>query len=187
MSFVFVSGNAALDFAGTLKWRRSDLEELLNSPRDLEVWAAEAGIITTPLAISDVEFAELIGLREAIYRMVTTEMAGSAPLDVDVDVVNKKLEGRTPRLRLEGADLIRAGDSSSLATSIATAAAELLAGDEKSKLKECGRENCTRIFIDRSRSGTRTWCGMEECGNRIKAANYRSRRKAKSGQLTAVS
>lgn len=187
MSFVFVSGNAALDFVGTLKWRRSDLEELLNSPGDLEVWAAEAGIITTPLAVSDDEFAELLGLREAIYRMVIAEMAGSKLADADVEVVNEKLEGGTPHLRLEGADLIRAGDASNLATSLATAAAELLSGDEKSKLKECGRENCTRIFIDRSRSGTRTWCGMEECGNRIKAANYRSRRKAKSGQLTAAS
>jgi len=187
MSFVFVSGNAALDFIGTLKWRRSDLEELLNSPHDLEVWAAEAGIITTPLAVSDDDFAQLLGLREALYRMVTTYMAGSALPDPDVRIVNKKLEGRTPHLRLKGADLIRSGDATSLATSIATAAVELLTGDEKSKLKECGRENCTRIFIDRSRSGTRTWCGMEECGNRIKAANYRSRRKAKSEQLAAVS
>ncbi|MFJ5955245.1 CGNR zinc finger domain-containing protein [Paenarthrobacter sp. NPDC092416] len=187
MGFVFVSGNAALDFVGTLKWRRSDLEELLNLPGDVGVWADEAGIITTPLAVSDDEFVELLGLREAIYRMVTSEMAGLPLQDADVQALNKKLEGRIPRLRFEAGGLIRTGDASSLATSIATAAAELLSGDERSKLKECGRENCTRIFIDRSRSGTRTWCGMEECGNRIKAANYRSRRKARTEQLTTAS
>ncbi|MFC3987030.1 CGNR zinc finger domain-containing protein [Actinoplanes siamensis] len=37
---------------------------------------------------------------------------------------------------------------------------------------------CTRLFIDRSRGGTRTWCGMAECGNRIKARQCRARKAA---------
>lgn len=181
MSFVFVSGNLALDFIGTLKWRRSELEELLKAPADLEAWAYEAGVINTPLKISDRDFEALLSFREAVYRMVTGELTGSPLPDQDVKTLNSKLDARVPRLRLEQGELIRSGDAASLAASIATAAAELLTGEDKARLKECGRENCTRVFIDRSRSGTRTWCGMEECGNRIKAANYRSRRKARSG------
>ncbi|WP_240630384.1 CGNR zinc finger domain-containing protein [Specibacter cremeus] len=61
---------------------------------------------------------------------------------------------------------------------MATSAAELLAGEDKARLKECGRQSCTRVFIDRSRGGNRIWRGMEACGNRVKAANYRSRRRA---------
>ncbi|GAB2965838.1 hypothetical protein LWP59_22755 [Amycolatopsis acidiphila] len=34
LSFVFVSGNLALDLAGTLKWRRDEPEELLTAPAD---------------------------------------------------------------------------------------------------------------------------------------------------------
>lgn len=184
MSFIFVSGNLALDFIGTLKWRRSDLEELLKSPTDLTSWALESGVITSPFEVSDAEYEDLLGFREAIYRMVSSELAGSPLSDTDVQTLNMKLEARAPHLRLEHGKLIRTGDAASLAASTAIAAAELLTSEDRARLKECGRENCTRVFIDRSRSGTRTWCGMEECGNRIKAANYRSRRKARSGAVS---
>jgi predicted RNA-binding Zn ribbon-like protein len=184
MSFIFVSGNLALDFIGTLKWRRSDLEELLNVPADVAAWAHESGVITTPFEVSDAEFEALLGFRETIYRLVSGELAGSPLPDTDVETLNMKLEARTPHVRLEHGELIRTGDAANLAASIAIAAAELLTSEDRARLKECGRENCTRVFIDRSRSGTRTWCGMEECGNRIKAANYRSRRKARTGSVT---
>ncbi|TQS31244.1 CGNR zinc finger domain-containing protein [Microbispora sp. KK1-11] len=51
------------------------------------------------------------------------------------------------------------------------------AGVSSARVRECARPECTRLFVDRSRGGTRHWCGMEECGNRVKAANYRSRKK----------
>jgi predicted RNA-binding Zn ribbon-like protein len=44
--------------------------------------------------------------------------------------------------------------------------------------RECERPACTRLFVDRSRGGTRAWCGMAECGNRVKAADYRARKAA---------
>lgn len=184
MSFVFISGNLALDFVGTLKWRRSDPEELLKSPADAAVWARESGVITSPLEVSDTEFEDLLSFRETIYRMVTNQLAGSPLPDTDAETLNMKLEARVPQLRLEDGELVRTGDANSLAASIAVAAAELLTSEDRARLKECGREDCTRVFIDRSRSGTRTWCGMEECGNRIKAANYRSRRKARTGSAS---
>ncbi|WP_236051610.1 CGNR zinc finger domain-containing protein [Nonomuraea cypriaca] len=64
----------------------------------------------------------------------------------------------------------------------ARSAAELLSEMGESRVRECARPECTRIFVDRSRGGKRQWCGMEECGNRIKAANYRSRK----SRLTAT-
>lgn len=50
--------------------------------------------------------------------------------------------------------------------------------DRHACLKECGRPGCTRLYLDRSRGARRTWCGMEACGNRVKAAAYRARRQA---------
>jgi predicted RNA-binding Zn ribbon-like protein len=184
MSYIFVSGNLALDFIGTLKWRRSEREELLASPADAAAWARASGVINTPFEVSDTEFEALLSFREAIYRMVSSELAGAQLPDADVETLNGKLDAGTPHLRLEQGELIRTGDATSLAASIAIAAAELLTSEDRDRLKECGRENCTRVFIDRSRSGTRTWCGMEECGNRIKAANYRSRRKARTESVS---
>nr|WP_281353719.1 CGNR zinc finger domain-containing protein [Phytoactinopolyspora mesophila] len=51
-------------------------------------------------------------------------------------------------------------------------------GDPQACLKECGRAGCTRVYLDRSRGARRTWCGMDECGNRVKAAAYRARMRA---------
>ncbi|MFD0523312.1 CGNR zinc finger domain-containing protein [Paractinoplanes durhamensis] len=47
------------------------------------------------------------------------------------------------------------------------------------RLRECERPACTRVFLDRSRAGTRSWCGMAECGNRVKAREYRARKAAR--------
>nr|WP_272918512.1 CGNR zinc finger domain-containing protein [Nocardiopsis alba] len=52
--------------------------------------------------------------------------------------------------------------------------------DPEVALKECGRPDCTRLYLDRSRGARRTWCGMDECGNRVKAAAYRARRRART-------
>jgi predicted RNA-binding Zn ribbon-like protein len=61
---------------------------------------------------------------------------------------------------------------------VARAALELFGAQRDALVKQCGRETCTRVYIDRSRGGRRTWCGMAECGDRVKAANYRRRKRS---------
>lgn len=61
--------------------------------------------------------------------------------------------------------------------SVARSAAELLGGPDAARIRQCEREPCTRLYVDLSRGGTRRWCDMRECGNREKAATFRSRRR----------
>ena len=42
-----------------------------------------------------------------------------------------------------------------------------------SRLKACPGEGCAWAFYDRSRNGSRTWCSMAVCGNRVKTRRYR--------------
>ncbi|PZG09277.1 CGNR zinc finger domain-containing protein [Nonomuraea aridisoli] len=176
MSFLFVSGNLALDFAGTLKWRRGEPEELLAAPADLGRWAVEAGVTTERPSVGAADLRRLRALREAVYRLVTSAMHGRPWPDDDLRLVNAEAEGAPPRLRLTPAGVVRSGDAGALASAVARSAAELLGEIGGLRVRECAREECTRIFVDRSRGGNRQWCGMEECGNRVKVANYRSRR-----------
>jgi predicted RNA-binding Zn ribbon-like protein len=81
----------------------------------------------------------------------------------------------TPQLTLTGR-LAEATPEQALAT-VARQAVELLSGPDVPLLKECGNPECTRVYIDRSRGMRRQWCGMESCGNKIKAAAYRARKK----------
>lgn len=44
------------------------------------------------------------------------------------------------------------------------------------RLKACTDEGCQWAFFDSTRNRSRTWCSMEECGNREKTRRYRQRR-----------
>ena len=45
------------------------------------------------------------------------------------------------------------------------------------RLKACTDEGCQWAFFDTTRNRSRTWCSMEECGNREKTRRYRARTK----------
>ena len=40
------------------------------------------------------------------------------------------------------------------------------------RIRRCAHPACVLWFHDTSRNGTRRWCSMETCGNRIKAGRY---------------
>lgn len=44
------------------------------------------------------------------------------------------------------------------------------------RLKACTDDGCQWAFYDATRNRSRTWCSMEECGNREKTRRYRQRK-----------
>lgn len=44
------------------------------------------------------------------------------------------------------------------------------------RLKACTDEGCQWAFFDTTRNRSRTWCSMDECGNKEKTRRYRQRR-----------
>jgi predicted RNA-binding Zn ribbon-like protein len=116
-------------------------------------------------------------VREALYRLVTDRRLGEEFDREALAVVNGAARGTpvTPQLTL-GGRYTEATPEQALAT-VARQAVELLGGPEVPLMKECGNPECTRVYIDRSRGLRRQWCGMESCGNRIKAAAYRARKR----------
>ncbi|MEW2490921.1 CGNR zinc finger domain-containing protein [Streptomyces sp. NPDC048411] len=177
LNHVFVCGHPALDFAATLRARRSSRFEMFVTPERLNAWYLESGLVDTitPGEENDVRAATTV--REAVYRLVTDRRLG-AELDREaLDVVNAAARKVpvTPQLTLTGR-LVEATPEQALAT-VARQAIKLLSGPDVPLMKECGNPECTRVYIDRSRGMRRQWCGMESCGNKIKAAAYRARRK----------
>ncbi|MBC5829577.1 MAG: CGNR zinc finger domain-containing protein [Candidatus Eremiobacteraeota bacterium] len=47
--------------------------------------------------------------------------------------------------------------------------------DQWRRLKACRKHSCLWAFYDRSKNGSRTWCDMAVCGNRVKAQRRRQR------------
>ena len=129
--------------------------------------------------MGEVEFARALDLREAIHRLVRDRIGGLTYDPRALDVVNELAAGSGRRIVLTDSGEAVSGDTRAVLADLARSAIAVLA-DRDLPLKECGRAGCTRIYVDRSRGARRTWCGMDECGNVVKAAAYRARRRGTS-------
>jgi predicted RNA-binding Zn ribbon-like protein len=176
--FSFRSGRPALDFAATLMFRGGPTLELLTDPDALARWALAAGLVDGDLDGPPARSSTAVALREAIYRSGLATIAGRRPALADVDRLNAVAAQPPIVLELipEGT-LRRTGSPPQVLSTIARDAIDLLGGSDAPRLRQCGRDGCTRLFLDRSRAGNRLWCGMRECGNRVNAAAYRARRR----------
>lgn len=174
---LFVSGNLALNFIGTAQERRTTFIERLTSAADLGEWTVAAGILdTAPDCAGALEPA--LRLREAAWRLMQVAVHGAPLADADADrrLLNRHAHGDLPELTLRAdGSVTRGGAIDSALTAIARSAVELLGGPERERLKECGRDACTRLYLDTSRGGSRRWCDMAVCGNRAKGKAFRAR------------
>ncbi|WP_310723015.1 CGNR zinc finger domain-containing protein [Streptomyces sp. N2A] len=177
MDFAFVSGNPALDLAGTVRSRRDEPTDLLAAPADLVRWVAACDELPDRVSADVATFESALSLREAIYRLALDRVLGRPFDPAGLDIVNATAAGPMPTIELSDAGLHVSGDLVAVLSHLARSGIAVLA-DPHACLKECGRTGCTRIYLDRSRGARRTWCGMDECGNRVKAAAYRARRRA---------
>jgi predicted RNA-binding Zn ribbon-like protein len=177
VDFAFVSGNLALDLASTVVSRRDEPIDVLAAPADLERWVAECDGLPAGVTVDFATFESALSLREATYQLALDRVL-DRPFDPgSLEIVNNTAAEPVPTIKLSDAGLHLSGDLLAVLSQIARSGISLLA-DPHACLKECGRAGCTRIYLDRSRGARRTWCGMDECGNRVKAAAYRARRRA---------
>ncbi|WP_232666691.1 CGNR zinc finger domain-containing protein [Pseudonocardia sp. TRM90224] len=176
MDFLFISGDVALDYAGTVAHRRTDHHDLLTSPAELARWSVASGLVAEPPEVDAAAFAEAIDLREAIYRLAFARQAGVRTDGTDRALVNAVAAGVPTAVALTAAgEVHRVGGIDAVLATLARAAVELLGGPLAPSIKECVGGECTRLYVDGSRRGTRRWCDMRECGNRAKAAAFRAR------------
>ena len=181
MDHAFPCGNLSLDFVGSLRARRDESPiEMLTSPARLDSWFAESGIVDGGTTSRPADVKAAIALREAIYSLVSARMAGKtygkAALALVNDVARKP--SVIPQLS-RGGRRTEATPAQAMST-VARDAISILGGPEADLLKECSRPGCTQTYLDTSRGGRREWCAMETCGNKMKAAAYRARKRGSS-------
>lgn len=176
MTFVFVSGNLALDFVGTVQHRRTDALDLLASPQDLSRWIAQAGLVDTPVSVTPEGLERAVRLREAVYRLACAVRDRQSCPETVRELLNREAAAApvTIRLTAEGT-AERVGGLDAVLATLARSAIELVTGPLVHSIKECAAEECTRLYVDRSRRGSRRWCDIRWCGNRAKAASFRAR------------
>ncbi len=170
--YLFVGGDPALDFVNTEIVRDGEPVDLLTDAAALERWLHDAGfgrVRVTPSAFQGAK-----RLRAALRKIV--DGASSS-----VNGINEELRRGQGTLTLRKTDgkyavefQPRDADPRFL---IARAAANFLASADLARIRRCEGTNCILFFYDTTKSGTRRWCSMAGCGNRMKAAAHYRRMK----------
>ena len=165
-----------VDFVNT-----HDLEEQTDSiaePDRLAAWVAEqtCELIAPPEAA---DLARLQALRESLRALLRTHNGGDLD-DERLAPLREAAERSRYRTTFSADGNIEIAPARSDLTGFE---ARLLLAVERlqsqgawPRLKACTDEGCQWAFYDATRNRSRTWCSMEECGNREKTRRYRERR-----------
>ena len=108
--------------------------------------------------------------------------SGSSPTDAFLAEVNSLLLQYPRHTSLRKRDgkvtretLFEPRKPADLWAPIVDATADLLAETESSRIRKC--ESCVVHFFDMSKKGSRRWCSMNICGNKLKVATYQRRKR----------
>lgn len=178
VNHAFPCGTLALDFLGTLRARRNPVPaEKLGTPALLDDWFVESGMLDGAPGADEADLAAAVELREAVYSLVEARLAGRSVVAdaAAVDVLNRHAAQAPVVVQLGDSGARHSGSAAQGLAVIAREAAEILGGPDAALLRECGRPECTQVYLDRSRGHRREWCAMRTCGNRVKVSAYRSR------------
>jgi len=192
--FLFVSNRPILDLLNTKPVLEGVPTELLTDGRALERWLIASGMVTSTREKATLRgwrnssepeafLNELIKFREKLREAVLRIESGALPSDAFIAEVNGLLLQYPRRTSLHKRDgrLVRETYTelrkpADLWAPIAHATEDLLAGTEPSRIRKC--ESCVIHFFDTSKKGSRRWCSMNLCGNRLKVAAYQRRKRA---------
>lgn len=158
-----------------------DLEEgidEIDDPDRLPAWVEERTGEYLP-APDEEAHARVLALRESLRALLRANNGGCAaerelaPLRETAERSRYRTAfGSDNRLKLIPARADLSGFEARLLLAIEC----LQAQGAWPRLKACIDEGCQWAFFDATRNRSRTWCSMEECGNREKTRRYRARR-----------
>src|SRR5271154_3517171 len=191
--FLFVANKPILDFLNTKPILADGPTELLPDVRALERWLIASGTVRSSKAKAIVRgwrystqaatfLEQLVAFRERLRETVVRMENGASPTDAFLAEVNSLLlqYPRHTALHKRDGQIIRETvfkprEPADFWAPIIDATAELLAETESSRIRKC--ESCVLHFFDTSKKGSRRWCSMNICGNKLKVAAYQRRKR----------
>jgi predicted RNA-binding Zn ribbon-like protein len=186
--FLFVGNQLSLDFLNTRPVIDGKPVELLPDSSSLLRWLAATGLLTkrraaqlvTPKA--DPGLPKLREFRETWRKVVLQFEAGRLPAPSFIDRLNRLLlqhpfvdqigRSKSGLQRTRHFDLRCAED---VFGPLLDDMVSFLTTADRSRIRKCA--SCVLHFKDTSKKGTRRWCSMQLCGNRLKVAAYAARRR----------
>ena len=160
-----------------------DLEEesdQIGTPEGLQAWVEEQTGEYLP-APDEQAHARVLALRESLRALLRANNGGDAG-ERELASLREAAERSRYRTALDADGRLTLAparsDLSGFEARLLLAIERLQAQGTWPRLKACTDESCQWAFFDLTRNRSRTWCSMEECGNKEKTRRYRARRSA---------
>jgi predicted RNA-binding Zn ribbon-like protein len=191
--FVFVGNHLVLDFLNTRPVQNGEPTELLSDFRALLRWFHGAGLLSSYEIMklqrqsgqSVAARRTVIAMREFREKLRKEVLAWESGADVGRATVQELNQLMAAHPMLSTLQVTKNAPSmelwfepcqpEDLFAPLAHSAAKLFASVDYTRVRKCGQ--CVLHFYDTSKKGTRRWCSMQLCGNRLKVAAYAARRR----------
>ena len=193
--FLFLGNHLALDFLNTRPVQNGEPLELLPDFRALSRWFQAADLLTSRKA-SELQrrwgesarakrtVDAIRELREKLRTEILSWEHGAAVHGGTVDELNRLMAEHPMPARLKAIGKILSTElyldpqqPEDLLAPLAYHAALLFAQVNYNRVRKC--DQCVLHFFDASKKGTRRWCSMQLCGNRLKVAAYAARKRSR--------
>jgi predicted RNA-binding Zn ribbon-like protein len=147
---------------------------------DWQRWFAQRCGLTIEQPPSAAMHRHLIDLRDLLRGLLESR---SDPTDGNLTELNRVLASSSQfshLVRVENSfalrSLWRGQDWRAVMAATVASYGRLLVGGELQRIRACLNPDCTFIFYDQSRNGTRRWCEARACGNLLKVRRHRDQR-----------
>ena len=194
--FLFVGNQLVLDFLNTCPVQNGEPTELLPDFGALLRWFQAADLLSSrEVGSLQQQWGESVRarrtveamreLRERLRKEVLAWERGGTVHHTTRDELNRLMAEHPMLIRLKAS-----GSASStelwfeprqpedLFAPLAHSAATLFANVDRNRVRKC--DQCVLHFRDTSKKGTRRWCSMQLCGNRLKVAAYAARQRTRA-------
>ena len=191
--FLFLGNHLALDFLNTCPVQNGEAVELLPDFDALVRWFQAADLLSSREAASlRQQWGEsaraqhvveaMRELRERLRKEVLAWERGGTVHRAAIGELNHLMAEHPMLTRLKASGITSTTElwfdprrPEDLFAPVAHSAAMLFADVDRNRVRKCGQ--CVLHFYDTSKKGTRRWCSMQLCGNRLKVAAYAARRR----------
>lgn len=181
-----ISGHVVLDFLNTVSMVNGEKVDDLQTDVEAKAWLKNnAGVLGIDAKVINIQGLVETGrrLRETIREAFVARKENKY---LNVKPLNEFLQGGKSYTRLEALGNGKYGlkriqntkTAEQLFMPVAEAAAELLAKEDFSLIRQCESADCVLWFYDRTKGHKRRWCSMAVCGNRHKVSRFRERQNA---------
>ncbi len=166
------------DFSALLRWfQAADLLSARDVANLQQKWGKSARAQRTVEAVRE--------LREKLRKEILAWEGGGAVHRSTVDELNRLMADHPMRTKLKTSGSASATElwfeprqPEDLLAPLAHSTATLFANVDRSRVRKC--DQCVLHFHDTSKKGTRRWCSMQLCGNRLKVAAYAARQRMRA-------